>query len=155
MKGAKECTTLCYLEKDNKYLVMHRCKRRNDENSEKYIGIGGHMEKGETPEECIRRETLEETGLTLNSLKYRGLLTFVFDNKDELAFLYTSSDFSGDLNTRCDEGELMWVDKEELLDYPIWEGDKIFLKRLNESIEPFSLKLVYEGDTLVLAEFLS
>ena len=149
MKGAKECTTLCYIERDNKYLVMHRCNREDDENKDKYIGIGGHVEKGETPLECVKREALEETGLTLNNPIYRGLITFVFEDKDELAFLYTCRDFEGQLTDDCPEGQLMWVDKDELLALPIWEGDKLFLERLNEDDKPFSLKLVYEGDRLI------
>lgn len=149
MKGMKECTTLCYIEKDNKYLVMKRGKRAEDENSGKYIGVGGHIEDGETPEECIIREVFEETGLTLKSFKLRGLLTFTFEHKDEIAFLYTADDYDGELKVDCNEGELSWVDKTELLSLPLWEGDKIFLKRLVEDEEYFSLKLVYEKDKLV------
>lgn len=150
MKGAKECTTLCYIEKDGKYLLMHRPGSNPlDENSGKYIGVGGHMEKGESPEDCVIREVKEETGLSLKSYKLRGLLTFVFENKDELAFLYTSDDFEGTLSTDCDEGTLHWIDKSKVFDLPLWEGDKIFLDLLNTRSDYFSLKLVYENGKLI------
>ena len=145
MKGLKECTTLCYLERGNEYLVMYRGKKENDENSGKYIGVGGHLEKGETPEECAFREIREETGLMAHSLTYRGLITFVFPDKDELAFLYTTSDFGGTGRTECEEGSLRWVDRDELLTLPIWEGDAVFLKLLRDTKAPFSVKLVYEN----------
>ena len=152
MNGLKECTTLCYIENDGKYLMMYRSKKKDDENKGKYIGPGGHLEPGETPEECVLREVKEETGLTLTDYKLRGLITFVFENKDELAFLYTSDKFEGTLNEDCNEGRLEWVDKDSLKSVPLWEGDKIFLRLLNERESYFSLKLVYEGDRLVSSE---
>ena len=149
----RECTTLCYIEKDDSYLMLHRTKKENDENHDKYIGVGGHIEDGETPEECVKREIFEETGLTANSIKLRGLLTFVFEDKDELAWLYTVEDFSGKIKN-CDEGELQWVKKKDILGLPLWEGDSIFLKLLQESDEYFSLKLVYENDKLVSSKLM-
>lgn len=140
-----ECTTLCYLIKDNKYLMLHRIKKRNDENVDKYIGVGGHLEKGETPEECVIREVKEETGLTLHSMKLRGLITFVFEKKDEFAWLFTSDDFSGEM-IECNEGQLEWVEIDKVNELPLWEGDKIFFDLLNKSDEYFSLKLVYDKD---------
>lgn len=145
---AKECTTLCYLIQNDSYLMMHRTKKEHDENHNKYIGIGGHLEAGETPEECIIREVKEETNLDLHSMKLRGLLTFVIDGKDELAWLYTSEDFSGTLST-CDEGTLEWIPRNRIPDLPLWEGDKLFLDLLNETEDYFSLKLVYENDKLI------
>ena len=148
-RSYKECTTLCYIERDGQYLVMLRNRKEEDENSGKYIGIGGHVEAGETPAECVKREALEETGLTLEQVRYRGLITFVFEDKDELAFLYTCDVFHGEVIADCGEGDLVWVDKEALPNLPVWEGDRIFLSRLNQSEEPFDLKLVYDGDRLV------
>ena len=149
-----ELTTLCYIEKDGKYLMLNRNKKEQDLNKGKFIGIGGHIELGEAPEECIKREVLEETGLTLKSLSLRGLLTFVIDDIMEYAFLYTSQDFSGVLKEDCCEGDLLWIDKTQMLDLPLWEGDKIFLKRLEEDNAYFSLKLVYKNDKLVSHSFL-
>ncbi|MCR4566471.1 MAG: 8-oxo-dGTP diphosphatase [Pseudobutyrivibrio sp.] len=149
-----ELTTLCYLEKDGKYLMLHRNKKENDLNQGKYIGIGGHLEFGETPEDCIRREVLEETGLTLDSVKLCGLLTFVIDDYMEYSFLFTSDSFSGNLCGDCSEGNLVWIPKEEVFDLPLWEGDSIFLEKLAEEAEYFSLKLVYKNDVLVQAEFM-
>lgn len=154
LKGLKECTTLCYIEKDGQYLLIYRQGKTNDENDGKYIGVGGHIEKGETPEECVVREVLEETGLKLISYRLRGLITFVFEDKDEIAYLYTSDDVEGDLKECCNEGILKWIDKDKLLKLPIWEGDKIFLKLLDERDEYFSLKLVYDKDTLLEAKLL-
>lgn len=143
----KEVTTLCYLEKNEKYLMMHRTKKEHDINKDKYIGLGGHLEHGESPEECVRREILEESGLTAGKLKLRGIVTFVIDDADEYTFLYTGDDFSGELK-ECDEGDLVWIDKEELEKLPIWEGDKIFFRLLKEEHPFFSLKLTYVKDVL-------
>lgn len=142
-------TTLCYIEHDGKYLMLHRISKKNDVNKDKWIGIGGKFEPGEMPEECLEREVLEETGLTLASYKFRGIMTFICDNAEpEYIFLYTSNDFSGQLKP-CDEGELCWVDKNKVYDLNIWEGDKRMFKLLNEKTQPFSLKLVYKNDKLV------
>lgn len=144
-------TTLCYIERDDAYLMLHRVKKKNDLNHDKWVGIGGKFEDGESPEECMRREAMEETGLSLDELRLRGVVTFVSDRWDnEYMFLYTCSKFSGSL-TDCNEGVLEWVPKEKVKDLPIWEGDKIFFRLLDEGIPFFSLKLSYEGDTLVYA----
>ena len=144
-------TSLCYIERGGKYLMLHRVKKTVDENKDKWIGIGGKFEEGESPEDCVIREVSEETGLTLNSWRYRGIVTFVSDEwGTEYMHLFTSDDFSG--KTReCDEGVLEWIEKERLLSLSIWEGDKIFL-RLMDTDEPFfSLKLCYHGDRLIQA----
>lgn len=146
--GSKTFTTLCYLEKDDCFLMLHRTKKENDINKDKYIGVGGHIEHGESPEECIRREIYEETGLTAGKINLRGLLTFVIDDMDEYSFLYTCSDFTGELK-ECNEGDLEWIPKSKILSLPIWEGDKIFFKLLEERQEFFSLKLHYINDVLV------
>lgn len=148
-----ELTTLCYLIKDGKYLMMHRVKKENDVNKDKYIGVGGHFEYGESPDECLLREVKEETGLTLLDYKARGIVTFVYgEDVVEYMHLYTSDKFEGEL-TDCDEGELVWIPIKEVFDLPIWEGDKLFFKRLEESEEFFSLKLVYDlSDRLVKSE---
>lgn len=144
-------TTLCYIEKDNSYLMLHRIKKENDINKDKWIGVGGHFEPDETPEECLLREVKEETGLTLNAWNLRGIITFMSNEyHTEYMFLYTADGFSGELS-ECTEGVLEWVDKSGIYDLPIWEGDKIFLKLLETSTEFFSLKLRYEGDRLVEA----
>lgn len=143
-----EITTLCYLKKDNKYLMLHRNKKDNDINKDKYIGVGGHVEHGETPTECIVREVKEETNLTLKSVKLRGLITFVIDDYDEHSFLYTSEDFEGDL-CECAEGDLEWILIDEINNLPLWEGDKIFFKLLEETDRFFTLKLKYVNDVLV------
>ena len=145
-------TTLCYIEKENSYLMLHRVKKENDINKDKWIGIGGHFENAESPEECLLREVKEETGLTLNSYRFRGLVTFVtLQGVAEYMCLFTSNDFSGELTT-CDEGELEWVKKERFTELNLWTGDYIFLRLLEEREEFFSLKLVYDGDKLIEAE---
>lgn len=141
-------TTLCYLEQDGKYLMMHRVKKENDINREKWIGIGGHFEKDETPEECLFREVKEETGLTLTSWRFRGIITFQSDRwVTEYMCLYTADGFEGEL-TECREGDLVWVPKEDVISLNLWEGDKIFFRLLNENAPFFSLKLKYVGDEL-------
>lgn len=146
--GKQAFTTLCYVEKDGKYLMLHRTKKEKDINKDKYIGIGGHIEHGETPNECVMREAYEETGFRLINPRLRGLLTFVIDDMDEYTFLYTCTDFEGTLK-ECDEGDLEWIPKEKIKDLPLWEGDKIFFKMLEEKEDFFTLKLVYVNDKLV------
>lgn len=144
-----KCTTICYIEKENKYLMLHRVKKENDINKDKWIGIGGKFEEKESPEECIKRETLEETGMTLNKPKLRCIVTFVSNvYETEYMYVFTCSDFSGEL-IECNEGNLEWVDKKEITNLNIWEGDKIFLKELQESERFFTVKLEYEGEKLV------
>ncbi|MBQ6876437.1 MAG: 8-oxo-dGTP diphosphatase [Lachnospiraceae bacterium] len=141
-------TTLCYIEKDDEYLMLHRIRKKNDVNQDKWIGIGGHFEEGETPEACILREAKEETGLTLTSFRLRGLVEFISDIwPDEAMYLFTADEFIGEM-TGCDEGELEWVKKSRLPELNLWEGDYIFLELLDERESYFELRLVYEGDCL-------
>ena len=138
-------STLCYLEQDGKYLMLHRTVKKHDVNKDKWIGVGGHFEADESPEECLLREVKEETGYTLTSWKYRGLVTFVSGGGvTEYMSLFTADGFTGE-PIPCDEGELEWVDKEEVLKLNIWEGDKIFFRLLEEEQAFFSLKIVYDG----------
>lgn len=142
-------TTLCYIEKDDCYLMLHRVKKENDANRDKWIGVGGKFEAGEMPEECLLREVQEETGLTLTKYRFRGIVTFVSDEwETEYMHLFTADEYSGDLKA-CDEGELVWVPKTEIEQLNIWEGDKIFLRLLQENGGVFSLKLRYEGENLI------
>lgn len=143
-----EKTTLCYIEKDNCYLMLYRNKRKVDMNKGKWIGVGGHLENGETKDECLVREVYEETGLTLNSFKFRGEIVFYIDDIIEISYLYTSNDFSGILK-ECDEGILKWISKEEVLDLPLWEADPIFLKKLMNNDDFFKLELHYEKNKLI------
>ena len=144
-------STLCHIEKDGKYLMLHRIKKENDLNKDKWIAIGGKFEENESPEECNRREVLEETGLTLGETRYCGIVTFVSDKcETEYMHIFHTTDFLGKLK-QCDEGELCWVDKKELYSLPIWEGDKIFLRLLEQNVPFFSLKLEYNGEKLVKA----
>ena len=144
-------TSLCYIERDGKYLMLHRTKKVNDENHDKWIGVGGKFEEGESPEECMLREVQEETGLTLTQWRYRGIVTFVSNEwSGEYMHLFTADGYSGELKS-CEEGELEWVEKERLYSLPIWEGDKIFLRLLDSGRPFFSLKLCYEGERLVSA----
>ena len=143
-------TTLCYIEKGGQYLMLHRVKKENDENKDKWIGIGGKFEDRESPEDCVLREVKEETGLTLTEYRYRGLVTFVSDRwETEYMHLFTATGYTGTLRADCDEGELAWIDKKALLELPLWEGDRIFLRLLDQGAPFFSLKLVYEGERLV------
>lgn len=148
----KTClTTLCYIEKDDSYLMMHRVKKEKDINKDKWIGIGGHFEPKESPEECVLREVKEETGLTLLRYRFRGIITFVTERDEyEYMCLYTSDSYEGEL-IDCDEGTLEWVPKDKLKDLELWEGDYIFLRLLDEREDFFSLKLCYEGDKLIRA----
>lgn len=142
-------TTLCYMEQDGKYLMMHRVKKEHDINEGKWIGVGGHFEPGESPEECLLREVKEETGLTLTSWQFRGIVTFTSDDcPTEYMCLYTADRFEGTLREDCREGVLEWVPKEEVMKRRLWEGDRVFLKLLTEEAPFFSLKLSYENDRL-------
>ena len=142
-------STLCYIEKDGKYLMLHRTVKENDVNKDKWIGVGGHFEYGESPEECLLREVKEETGYTLTSWKYRGIVTFVYgEDTVEYMSLYTADRFSGD-PIPCDEGELEWVEKDRLYDLELGEGDKIFFRLLDQGRDFFSLKLVYDTEDVL------
>ena len=144
-------TTLCYIERGDEYLLLHRVKKENDLNRDKWIGIGGKFEPGESPEECLLREVREETGLTLTRWRYRGIVTFVSEMwGSEYMHLFTADGFTGTL-TDCDEGVLEWVKKVDFAALPQWEGDKIFLRLLEEGAPFFSLKLQSRGDELVYA----
>lgn len=136
-------TTLCYAENDGRWLMMHRTKKEADENAGKWIGLGGHMQEDESPEECVRREVREEAGLELEGLRLRGILTFILpDWGNELTFLYTARAEDRELPD-CDEGELRWIRIEEAEKLPLWEGDRIFLPLLRTREDCFSLKLIY------------
>ena len=143
-------TTLCYLERDDAYLMLHRIKKQDDYNHDKWVGVGGKFERFESPEDCLVREVREETGLTLTRWRCRGLLTFVWGNMTEFIHLYTADGWQGEMvqGDACKEGVLEWVPKEKVTELPIWEGDKIFFRLLNGDRPYFSLKLVYDGDTL-------
>ena len=149
-------TTLCYLEKDKQYLMIHRIKKKNDCNHDKWIGIGGKFEEGESPEDCARREVFEETGLKVGKLEYRGIVTFVSKTGNEVYYelmhLFWSDDFDAVSSLpQCDEGELEWIPKSEMNKLPHWQGDEIFLDLIdqeNQRVPFFSLKLVYENDKL-------
>lgn len=144
-------TTLCHIEKDGKYLMLHRISKQNDLNQDKWVGIGGKFEDKESPEECNLREVYEETGLTLTNAKYCGIVTFVSDKwETEYMHIFHSDSFTGEI-CECDEGELEWVDIEKIYSLPIWEGDKIFLRLIEQNVPFFSLKLEYVGDTLINA----
>ena len=146
-----EQTTLCYIERDGQYLMLHRVKKDGDVNRDKWVGVGGHFEAGESPEECMAREVLEETGLTVTEYAYRGIVTFVSDEySDEQMHLFTVTGVTGAL-CECDEGVLEWIDKKHLRSLPMWEGDKIFLDLIDTPCPFFSLKLVYRGSELVSA----
>ncbi|MDY2685341.1 MAG: 8-oxo-dGTP diphosphatase [Selenomonadaceae bacterium] len=153
-KGRKKTnlTTLCYIEQDGNYLMMHRVKKQHDINHDKWVGVGGHFEPDETPEECLLREVREETGLVLDAFRLRGIITFQSDRwQTEYMFLYTAHEFHGAFVGRdgCCEGTFEWVPKDEVSKLPIWEGDKIFFRLLEERQSVFSLKLRYVGDELV------
>ena len=144
-------TTLCYLLQGDQVLLLHRVKKENDLNHDKWIGIGGKFEEGESPEECLLREAWEETGLTLTDYRYRGIVTFVSNEwEGEYMHLYTATGWTGALK-ECNEGVLEWVSREKMKELPQWEGDKIFLRLLEEEAPFFSLKLCYEGDQLTYA----
>lgn len=135
-------TSLCYIERDGQYLMLHRVKKENDENRDKWIGVGGKFEEGESPEDCVLREVREETGLTLTHWRYCGIVTFVLDAWTEYMHLFCADGFEGTIR-ECDEGVLEWIDKAALRALPVWEGDRIFLDLMEEHRPFFSLKLVY------------
>lgn len=143
-------TTLCYIEQDGKYLMLHRIKKKNDISHDKWIGVGGHGEYGESPEECLLREVREETGLLLTSYRFRGLITFVSNQcEPEMMCLFTADGFEGELTDLCNEGELEWVEKETVPSLPTWEGDSLFLDLLlADEKRFFTIKCVYEDDRL-------
>lgn len=152
METKSKLTTLCYIEKDEKYLMLHRVLKKNDINKDKWIGVGGHFEKGESPEDCLLREVKEETGLTLTSYRFRGFITFTFSSQGretdtEYMCLYTANGYEGELIS-CSEGNLEWVNKKDIFSLKLWEGDKIFFRLLQEERQFFSLKLVYQDDEL-------
>ena len=152
MNYRNNLTTLCYLEQNDCYLMLHRTKKVNDINEDKWIGIGGHLEDGESPDECIEREMAEECGIKPLNKKLRGVITFVSDKfGSEYIFLYSADNYEGSLTKDCPEGDLEWVAKSKVMNLPIWEGDKIFFRLLKERQDVFSLKLHYIHDHLVEA----
>lgn len=148
-------STLCYIEKDGSYLMLHRTVKKNDVNKDKWIGVGGHFEQDESPEECVLREVKEETGYTLTSYRFRGIVTFVSgDGVTEYMHLFTADGYEGE-PIPCDEGQLEWVPFEKINDLNIWEGDKIFFRLLAEGAPFFSLKLVYDGGSVLTSASLN
>lgn len=144
-------TTLCYIEQNGRYLLLHRVKKENDLNRDKWVGIGGKFEENESPEECLLREVREETGLTPTDYRYCGIITFVSDRwEGEYMHLFHATGFTGDL-IECDEGNLEWVRIEDFDLLPQWEGDRLFLRKMRENVPFFSMKLCYEGDKLVFS----
>ncbi len=157
MSDSRILTTLCYIEQDDQYLMLHRVRKDRDPSAGKWIGVGGHFHEAESPDECVLREVREETGLTLTSYSLRGIITFISDEWGyEYMFLYTADGFEGCLDeasmSSCKEGILQWVPKDRVLNLNLWEGDRIFLKLLLEQAGFFTLKLVYRGDTLIEKE---
>ncbi len=149
-------TTLCYIEKNNSYLMIHRTKKKNDCNHDKWIGIGGKFEECESPQDCVVREVLEETGIVLKKAEYRGIITFVSKDDDEVYYelmhLFYSKDFILPPDNKlpsCDEGILEWIPKDKMNDLPHWQGDEIFLDLLDKKVPFFSLKLIYENGILI------
>ena len=145
-------TTLCYIERGDEYLMLHRVKKENDINRDKWIGLGGKFKEDESPEECLLREVYEESGLRLTSWRYRGIVTFLNTKcSSEYMHLFTADGFEGTVGP-CDEGELEWIKKSELMKLTLWEGDRIFLRLLDSNEPFFSLKLSYDGDELIGAK---
>ena len=151
-RKAYKMTTLCYIRKNDSYLMLYRNRKENDENEGKWIGIGGKIEEGESPEQCVRREVFEETGLTLLEYTFKGIVTFVNDVWDnEYMMLYEGTAFSGELRSECDEGELAWIPFDQIMDLPLWEGDRVFLEKLISGEEDASCRLEYHNDHLITA----
>lgn len=143
-------TTLCYLEKDGQFLMLLRNKKKQDPNEGKWIGVGGKLEPGETPEQCVVREVQEETGLVLTSFESRGRILFLSDQwEDEIMYLFTASEFQGELTGECNEGDLKWIPFQEIPSLNLWEGDRLFLEKLIQNREPVYMTLRYQGENLV------
>ena len=145
----RNLTTLCYIEQDGKYLMLHRVKKENDINKDKWIGVGGHFEADESPEDCVLREVKEETGYTLTDYRFRGIITFLYRDVCEYMCLYTADGFTGEPR-ECDEGTLEWVEINKVEELDLWEGDKIFFRMLRENRPFFSLKLSYDENGILL-----
>ena len=142
-------STLCYIEKDEKYLMLHRTKKKNDINKDKWLGIGGKFEEGESPEECMIREVKEETGLMLKNYQLRCIVTYVSTTwETEYMYVFTSNEFEGNL-IPCDEGDLQWIDKDKIMELNTWEGDKIFVEKIQKDNSFFTVKFQYDGEELV------
>ena len=147
-------STLCYLENARgEYLMLHRVKKKNDVNQDKWIGVGGKFEGDESPDECLLREVREETGVTLTRWRFRGVVTFLTNGgwEGEYMYLFTADGWEGEFVDTCSEGDLEWVAKEAVPDLPVWEGDRIFLWLLAEGRPPFLLTMEYDGDRLIRA----
>ncbi len=146
-------STLCYLEKDGCYLMLLRNKKKNDQNKGKWIGVGGKIEKGETPEECLKREVLEETGVVLKAYAFLGVIGFRIEGgEDEDMYLYTSDAWDGEVNMDCNEGTLKWIPKDEIMGLELWEGDRLFLKEMVDGSSSVNMTLYYKNDTLIKVE---
>lgn len=144
--------TACYLEKEDKILMLYRNKKENDINEGKWLGVGGHFEPKESPLDCAKREIFEETGYIVNSLKYRGIITFVYDNKEEYIFIFSSDDFSGD-QIVCTEGELKWIDRDKILNLNMWSSDYLFMDKIvNKDYTPFMIKAEYDNNGKLIKE---
>ncbi len=147
-----EKTVVCYLQRDNMYLMLHRNKKKNDPNSGKWIGVGGHIMDDETPDKALLREVLEETGIVLSTYQKRGIVNFFMDGiQTEMIYVYTASNFNGEI-TKCDEGDLAWVNKNDIFSLNIWEGDRIFLETMMKEPVFFEYDLFYENNQLVRSE---
>ncbi len=146
-------TTLCYIEHEDSYLMLYRNKKNEDQSKGKWLGVGGKLEEGESPEECVLREVFEETGLKLKGFTSRGVITFFSDIwEDELMFMFTADEFEGDITKACNEGELAWIKKADVMSLNLWEGDRYFLQDLIDGKPLVNMKLTYEGDKLVSCE---
>ncbi len=143
-------STVCYIEQDGKYLMLHRTKKKKDVNHEKWIGVGGKLEAQESPEECVVREVWEETGLTLQEYQLRGIVTYVSAEwETEYMYVFIASKVTGKMRENCNEGDLQWVEKDKMMELNLWEGDKLFLAKMAEGVPFFSAKFVYDNNDLV------